>query len=78
MGVPEKIKEIIGAWAASFNPTDEQKELAEERLATCHGCEHNKLNMVHIRACDLCGCPIQKKVFSQVGKEACPDNRWER
>lgn len=78
MGVPDKIKEIVGAWAASFSPTEEQKELAEERLVVCHGCEHNKLNVIHIRACELCGCPIQKKVFSPRGSDACPAKKWER
>jgi len=34
-----KIKEIILAYAIKFNPTEEQKEIAEKRLETCASCE---------------------------------------
>jgi hypothetical protein len=35
-----KIREIIGSWVISFNPSPEQKELAEKRYEICLGCEH--------------------------------------
>ena len=68
------IKTIVKAWAVSFNPTDDQKELAEARLAICNTCP--SLTTVRaIRGCTLCGCPISKKVFTQ-SENPCPDLKW--
>jgi hypothetical protein len=40
-----KIKEIILSYATMLNPTEEQKKIAEIRLATCMKCEEWKENM---------------------------------
>ena len=70
-----KLKEIIMSYAISFNPTQEQKEIAEKRLEICAGCE------VWVQSalrdyCDKCGCTTSAKVFSPVGAEACPMRKW--
>ena len=70
-----KIKEIVMSYATSFNPTDEQKEVAEKRLEICAGCEfwvQSKLRDF----CSKCGCNTSAKVFSPVGADACPEKKW--
>ena len=73
-----KLVEIAKAWIAASNPTDEQKELAEKRLAICSNCEfsrHNKALDFHY--CGACGCPLSKKVFSpHTNDVACEEGKW--
>lgn len=71
----EKIKEIITSYATMVNPTDEQKELAEKRLAICMDCEFWSGNQA-IQVCKKCGCATKAKVFSPKGAAACPENKW--
>jgi hypothetical protein len=73
-----KIREIIGAWVISFNPSPEQKELAEKRYEICLGCEHygKKRRITQDEYCKQCLCSIQKKVFTEKTKESCPLNKW--
>lgn len=74
-----KISEIIGAWVVSFNPTKEQKELAEKRYEICLGCEHygKKRPVTGDEYCKKCLCPIQKKVYTQKTNDTCPLKKWE-
>ena len=73
-----KLSEIFQAWVAAANPTPAQKLLAEQRTAVCDTCPHKfYAKPLDIYVCDLCGCPLNKKVFSPAGKNACPGNRWE-
>lgn len=72
-----KVKEIVTAWATSFNPTDEQKKLADERYSICQSCEHRKKSL-GIERCNLCGCPLSKKIFTlNMQSDSCPDGRWK-
>jgi hypothetical protein len=70
----EKFKEIAKAWIAAANPTPEQKEKAESRIAICNVCEHRRKNIAGFH-CGLCGCPLKKKVFAE-NKSSCPKNKW--
>jgi uncharacterized paraquat-inducible protein A len=75
-----KLVEIAKAWIAAANPTPEQQKIAEHRISVCEGCPHRKdqNNYFDTPVCGLCGCPLNKKIFSPLpGKEACPDKRWE-
>jgi hypothetical protein len=74
-----KIREIMGAWIVSFNPTDEQKKLAEKRYEICLGCEHygEKRPVTGDEYCKQCLCPIQKKVYTQKLNDTCPLNKWD-
>lgn len=72
-----KIKEIVLAYAAAINPTEEQKEVAEVRLATCMGCEQWGESALGIAYCKMCGCATKGKVFTPVGMQACPLNKWK-
>jgi len=72
----EKVKEIVASYAAMINPTEEQKELAEERLKICMSCEFWGKNNVGIEFCKKCGCATKAKVFSPKGAEACPEKKW--
>lgn len=74
-----KLSEIFQAWVAAANPTPSQKLLAEQRTAVCSGCEHRSFNKTfNVDTCGLCGCPLNKKVFSPAGPNACPGNKWEK
>lgn len=73
-----KTKEIIKAWATSFNPTEEQKKIAENRLKVCKYCLYSKKKRLLIKKivyCKLCGCPLSKKVFSD-NIHSCPKDKW--
>ena len=70
-----KIKEIILSYSAKFNPTEEQKKIAEKRLEICMGCEFSVQSEL-IDYCDKCGCITSAKVFSPVGAKACPEKKW--
>lgn len=74
-----KLLEIASAWITAANPSEEEKEKAEKRIATCNGCEENKLSEVlDYHYCGKCGCPLKKKIFSPLpGNEACPLGKWE-
>jgi hypothetical protein len=71
--------EIINAWITAANPNETQTQLAKERLDVCMGCEFRK-EVIHNKEwsalCGACGCPIQKKIFTdQYG--SCPKNKWD-
>ena len=70
-----KVTEIFNAWKVAKNPTDNQQEIAEERLETCNSCEFKREQpLLH---CGACGCPLQKKAYSQVAR-SCPKGKWLR
>jgi len=75
-----KIVEIAKAWIAAANPSPGQKEIAEHRISICDSCPH-KSYQKHLKlfTCGLCGCPLDKKIFSPLpGEHACPDRRWKK
>jgi hypothetical protein len=72
-----KVKEIILSYAAAFNPTEEQRKVAEERLLVCVDCEHWVQGSVR-DYCGKCGCTTKAKVFSPKGAAACPEGKWQR
>lgn len=74
-----KLSEIFQAWVAAASPSPSQKLLAEQRTSVCETCEHRTYNkLIGLHTCGLCGCPLNKKVFSPVGPNACPGNKWEK
>ena len=70
-----KIKEILLAYATMVNPTEEQKEIAEERLETCMGCD--KWVDAVVSYCSECGCATKGKIFTPRGVAACPLAKWK-
>jgi hypothetical protein len=70
-----KIKEIAVSWWRAENPTKEQSDLAQERLAICMSCEKRQESIVFGYVCGQCGCPLGKKIFSEV-EQPCPLNKW--
>lgn len=70
--------EIAVAWARSFNPTQEQQDLAKSRLKICGTCEFRVLGITNIYKCGACGCPLHSKVFATPGPNACPKRKWPR
>lgn len=75
-----KIVEIAKAWIAAANPTPEQKAIAEHRISICNTCPNRSyFSQVDAHVCGLCGCPLNKKIFSPLpGEQACPDKRWKQ
>ena len=69
-----KIQEIVQAWATAINPSDEQRDVAEQRLQTCMSCEFWSNSLV--ATCTKCGCATKAKVFSPRGIQACPEGKW--
>jgi ribosomal protein L37E len=70
-----KIAEIINAWIISFNPNEEQKTLALNRVNICDTCEYKKY-VIKKPICSACGCPLSKKIFSEK-QNACPKGKWD-
>ena len=72
-------KEIFEAWKISFNPTEKQEELSQERLNVCLNCDLRKEVLKGIKwsaYCNDCGCPLNKKVFSK-NFNPCTRKKWE-
>ena len=69
---------IAKSWIISFNPTPEQRELAEYRISECNTCEYAKYyTTFNMYGCEICNCPLNKKIFSpKNGKEECPKQKW--
>jgi hypothetical protein len=78
----KKFKEITSAWITAANPTPKEKKLAETRAAVCNGCEFRKKNtaVIDFYYCGLCGCPLEKKIFSPINKKTnpCPESKWDK
>jgi hypothetical protein len=71
-----KAEEILRAWFTSINPTDEQYQKAINRLSKCTECEHRNQTIIdYFDYCDLCGCPLRKKIFTPK-EEGCPLKKW--
>ena len=75
-----KLVEIAKSWIAAANPTPEQQYIAEYRTSICDVCPNKKYHKhIDTYTCDLCGCPLSKKIFSPLpGEQACPDKRWKQ
>jgi hypothetical protein len=72
-------KEIFESWIISFNPSEDEKILAEKRLNICSTCEFRKELIKKNNwslYCGKCGCPLNKKIFSRI-YNPCPLEKWE-
>lgn len=68
---------IFKTWVISFNPTDEQQNVANERIKECNGCEKNTyLKLFDTYVCNACNCPISKIIFVE-DKNKCKLNKWK-
>lgn len=74
------VLEIYKSWVISFNPTEEQKETSDYRISVCNNCPHKLyVNNIDTWVCELCYCPLHKKIFSpKPGEEACPKKYWKK
>ena len=71
------VKQILEAWAISYNPSDEQAKTAAKRLEVCDGCENKLKNRFGVFVCIECGCVLSKKAFSPLGNP-CPLRKWDQ
>lgn len=75
------LKKISKAWFNSYFGSNEQKELAKKRLEICNVCPNlRSFEHEYIAGfpslCQLCGCPIKKKIFSSEFND-CPEGKWK-
>jgi hypothetical protein len=78
-------KEIFNAWVIASHPTKEQLQQADDRLKICTGddtnpkCE-NYSELFEKKKwsayCNGCGCPLDKKIFSEK-INPCPLDKWD-
>lgn len=74
-----KISEIFQSWIIAANPTSEQKLIAEYRANICESCSSKSyIAAINTFICGECGCPLNKKVFSPKGTNACPLSKWDK
>lgn len=71
------VKQILEAWAISYNPSDEQAKTAAKRLEVCDGCENKLKNRFGVFVCIECGCVLSKKAFSPL-ENPCPLRKWDQ
>ena len=76
--------DVIKSWWIAENPTEKESFLAKKRLEICKGddanpkCENYEQLFKKRKwsaICDGCGCPVSKKIFSQV-INPCPLDKW--
>ena len=72
-----KISEIVKAWWIASNPTSQQSELAKKRLSICKTCNSMVDSEVFTKKCNECGCPIGKKIFTDV-MGTCDLKKWNK
>lgn len=71
------VKTIVNAWVTSFNPSDDERKLAEDRYSICKECPKIKFKkIIQSEVCTECGCPISKKIFTLVDDNTCPLGKW--
>lgn len=73
------LSEIGKAWITSIFPTIQQSKLARDRAAICETCPSKKIITKKLKLgiiCVDCGCPIEKKVFSDKFNP-CPQKKWK-
>lgn len=72
-------KEIFIAWKTSLRPSEFQAKVAKDRLNICTKCDFKK-EIFEKREwsaiCGKCGCPLEKKIFSQE-ISPCPMGYWK-
>lgn len=71
--------EIVSAWITAANPSEAEASLAQKRSEICNSCEHKKERIKKFKlgiVCDLCGCPLMKKIYSK-NNNPCPIGKWE-
>jgi hypothetical protein len=72
---------IVEAWRIAKNPSKKQAELAVKRAEVCNVCPSKKIITKHLGEigiiCSECGCPIAKKVFTNI-ENPCPLKKWDK
>lgn len=66
---------IARSWIIAANPSQQDKEIAEERLKICNSCEFLKGDGL-IPHCGVCHCPIKGLIFCPE-KSICKKNKWK-
>jgi hypothetical protein len=67
---------IAKAWITSYNPTEKELNIANERYSICNICPSKVKTILSYDKCNECGCPISKKIFSDQFND-CPLEKWE-
>jgi len=79
-----KIEEIFKSWRISFNPDDDQVELAKGRIEICDSCEFKEEagdNILRFTRCTVCGCVLKGKIYTPKTYldegGSCPKEKWK-
>jgi hypothetical protein len=64
--------EIAKSWIISINPSEDDIKKSNDRISICNSCEHRKDFLIYY--CDICSCPLQKKIYSK--ENTCPLGKW--
>jgi hypothetical protein len=70
--------EIIISWVKKFNPTETEKQVAEERMIMCLNCEHYVEIMKKRKwsaICGKCKCTLASKIYTPK-TTSCPIGKW--
>lgn len=74
------VNDIFKSWVKTMNPTDEQKQIALQRLSICNQCPSKQKSIGDVYVCGECSCPISFN-DTPIGKlysdEECPLSKWE-
>lgn len=71
-------KDIFDSWVSSINPSEKDLKRAEDRYSICIECDLKReiiKNKKWTLYCGACGCPIRKKIYSNV-ISPCPKGKW--
>jgi hypothetical protein len=79
-----KVEEIFKSWMISFDPSQEQADLAIKRIEICDACEFRVLTPIgpffNIAKCSVCGCSLKQKIFTPITYKdpggSCPHSKW--
>lgn len=66
------VRDIVLSWIRARYPTSAEATRAIARFDICASCDQRG-TVAGVLVCKQCGCPLDKKVFSENG---CPLNKW--
>lgn len=68
---------IARAWKKRIIHTEEEKEIAAERMSVCDACPNRQLNQyLNYYECGICFCPLTALVYDKI--TGCKADKWIR
>lgn len=73
---PSDISTIFNDYLKDISPSEEVKNAAFQRLSICYSCPNWNSTATGSKVCKLCGCKTISKIFSPLGTNECPIQKW--